>query len=692
MLLSQLDMPKKIVTAFSKKHIHTVDDLLRWFPRKYRDYRETKDIADCADGGYYAVSGKLMKVQAKQGAKGKYLRLSFLSEGKKDAEGNDIWFRVDKFASRYTAFLETVYTREYLGKDVVVTGKVIKHPVYGTSMADAEVSLPVLFRNEIAAVYPKTGSVKDEDFRSWLEQFIQLSGEVLEDEIREKAGIYSYRDALNMVHHPQSIDDIYKAREQFVFYDLFWFYSKLKEMNAHMPEKSELLFKDASLMERFISLLPFQLTGLEAYEEGWKQGNMTHGGQREAIWSMASEMATGKRLNALVEGDVGCGKTLVAAAMIMLAAGNGYQACILAPKTVLARQHYEEIKQYCEKMGLSCAFLSGTAKTAQEKKEKKETLKKIKEGSIQVIVGTHSCFGKDVEYRALGLIVYDEEQIFGVDQKLCMFEKGLPGVHTVEMSATPIPRSLSMSVYGSKSIYRITKKPAGRIPIQTAAINNDRPAFNFIEKQLGMGRQCYVVAPAIEDNEDSDLVGVNTVAEKYHERFAPLGYKVVVANGKMKDEEFAKAIDSFKSGEAQILVATTVIEVGVNVPNATVIAIEQAERFGLSQLHQLRGRVGRKDFKSYCILLTKDKENQRIMAMERISDGFEIAEEDYRLRGPGDVNGTDQSGQNLYIDEILSFPHVYEKAKVAADACNEKNRYGLMLKHIYREHEMAEGK
>jgi ATP-dependent DNA helicase RecG len=344
-------------------------------------------------------------------------------------------------------------------------------------------------------------------------------------------------------------------------------------------------------------------------------------------------------------------------------------------------------------MDISCAFLSGTAKTAQEKKEKKEALRQIKCGEVQVIIGTHNTFSKEVEYKNLGLIVYDEEQIFGVDHKIAMFEKGLPGVHTIEMSATPIPRSLSMSVYGNKRIYRIAEKPAGRVPVQTAAWSYDRPGAvtSFMEKQLAMGRQCYVVAPAIEDNEDAGLVGVNTIAEKYHDHFAPLGYQVVIANGRMKDEEFTKAIDSFKSGEAQILVATTVVEVGVNVPNATVIIIEQAERFGLSQLHQLRGRVGRRDYKSYCVLYTNNKENERIVAMERITDGFEIAEEDCRLRGPGDVNGTDQSGQNTYIEEVLTYPHIYEKAKKAVDLCTDENRYGIMLKLMYTEHENADG-
>lgn len=689
MQLSELWIPKRSISAMQKKHIHTVEDLLHWFPRKYRDYREIRDILVCPDGEYAAVSGRLMKVQVKQGAKGAYLRLSFLSNRAKNEDGTDVWFRADLFVSRYARYLEKKYSEEYLKKDVVVTGKISKDPQYGISVTDAAVELPVLFKNEIVRIYPKIGGFKDEDFRSWLEQLLQLQGEVLEDVVRKECGLKPFRDALNMMHHPQTLGDIEAATRQFVFYDLLWFAMQLKEMEGRLPDDSDIKLVDRSLMDRFLTkCLPFRLTELTSQErEENRKNGVTGGGQMDVIRSMAETAASGKRLNALVEGDVGCGKTLVAAAMIMLAAGNGYQAVITAPKTVLARQHYEEISAYCEACGLRCAFLSSSVKTAEEKRERKEELRLIAGGEIQVIVGTHSCFGKEVIYKNLGLIIYDEEQEFGVDQKVALYDKALPGVHTIEMSATPIPRSLTMSVYSSKDIQRIIKKPAGRIPIQTASCSTDAPVFRFMKGQLEMGRQCYVVAPAIDDNEDAGLVGVNTVAKRYEEHFAPMGYKVALANGRMKDDEFTEAIDSFKNGEAQILVATTVIEVGVNVPNATVIAIEQAERFGLSQLHQLRGRVGRKDYKSYCVLITADRENPRIAAMEKTSDGFEIAEEDYKLRGPGDVHGTEQSGQNIYIEEILSYPELFEKAKTAAEMCTEENRYGMMLRHMYEEHD-----
>ena len=234
MQLSELGIPKRSITAMQKKHIHTVEDLLRWFPRKYRDYREIRDILDCPDGEYAAVSGRLMKVQVKQGAKGAYLRLSFLSNRSNNEDGTDVWFRADLFVSRYARYLEKKYTEEYLKKDVVVTGKICKDPQYGISVTDAAVELPVLFKNEIVRIYPKIGGFKEEDFRSWLEQLLQLQGEVLEDAVRKECSLEAFRDALNMLHHPQTPEDIEAASRQFVFYDLLWFAMQLKEMEGRL--------------------------------------------------------------------------------------------------------------------------------------------------------------------------------------------------------------------------------------------------------------------------------------------------------------------------------------------------------------------------------------------------------------------------------------------------------------------------
>ena len=662
MLLTQTNISEKEIKAYAKKHIASSDDLLRWFPRKYRDYRKIKSIAECEDGKYAAVRARMIKSEVRDGARMKYLRLTFLCEAQ-DAALQNTYFNVDLF-NKYTGYLAKIYS-EFQGRNVIVTGKVSVHPVYGYSMQDTEVFHEHDFKNEIKAVYPKIGGVEDVQFRKHLDYFISMSGEILEEEVRKKYELLSYKEALEKIHCPGDFEQIDEAVRQFVFYDLLLFCMRQRKISRGMSDTSDAVMTDPSLTNSYLEMLPHPLTELTEEERKNADHDILCGGQREAVLSMMQTMASGKRLNALIEGDVGCGKTIVAACMLMFAAGNGFQAAILAPKTVLARQHYEEIRGYCDGLGLRCVFI-GNAKTAEEKKQRKEDLKGIKDGSVNIIVGTHACFSKSVEYKNLGLIIYDEEQAFGADQKVALYGKAVRGVHTIEMSATPIPRSLTMSVFSDKNIIRITKKPEGRVKIQTAACNNDKPAFEFVEKQLLLGRQCYVVAPAIEDNEDFGLTGAVSVAKKYEKYFSPRGRKVVTANGRMTDDEFADAIDQFRKGSADILVATTVIEVGVNIPNTTVIVIEQAERFGLSQLHQLRGRVGRRDYPSYCILMTKDKQNPRIKAMTEMSDGFEIAEADYRLRGPGDINGTEQSGENKYINEILTYPEIYEKAKETA--------------------------
>jgi len=684
--LSKIGISKKELASYNKKHIYTTYDLLRWFPRKYIDYRQIKDICETQDKEYAAVKAvledikiiKLRNDNAKESTNTKkkipqkrILRLSLVCD-------STTKFVVDFFVNQYSNYLARIYEK-YLNRTVVVMGKVGIKPIYGYSMTETMFEFYKDFQGAIYPIYPKIGSVKDEDFRSALDYFIDMSGEVVEREIRERYGLPDFRTVLRMIHHPKTMEEIEIAKRNFVFYDLYGFNIKLNDLSSDLPSETEAVMNNAGLTNQFLSLIPYPLTQLTKEEhDHCVQTGQPGGGQREAITSMMQIMASGTRLNALVEGDVGCGKTIVATAMLMFAVGSGYQAAIVAPKTVLARQHYEEISGYCEKLGIKCVFLSNSAK--KSKKVLREELLGIKNGDTQIIVGTHSCFSKGVEYARLGLIIYDEEQAFGVDQKKALYEKAVKGVHTIEMSATPIPRSLTLSIYSNKDIVRISKKPEGRVRIQTASCNNDRLTFEFMEKQMRLGRQCYVVAPAIEDNEYMGLTGVDGIAEKYRTVLEPKGFKVVVAHGRMTDDEFTESIDKFKNGEADVLVATTVIEVGVNIPNATVMVIEQAERFGLSQLHQLRGRVGRREYKSYCILMTKEKENPRILAMETMSDGFAIAEEDYKLRGPGDVTGTDQSGQNAYIEEAIAYPQIFEDAKQAAAIGLDKKMYGLFFR------------
>lgn len=673
MHLKEFGLPDKDIAALKKKHIHTVNDLLMRFPRGYRDYREVKPIRSCVDGQYSAVSGKLINTEIRSGSKTKYLRLNLTS-------GTDR-FRIDFFVGKYYGYLQKEYSR-FVGLDVVVTGKVTVDPVYGMSMSDTEIVPAFSFVPGIKPIYPKNGRMKEEDFLFWLEKAMEGRGELLEKRIRKEEGLMTGEEAFRCMHHPSSWGEIKKAREQFIFYDLLWFELRRRDLESGKPENTSVILSDRALMQAFERKLPFALTSLK---DGEKE-QPGEGGQREVLNALADTASSGKRIEAVIEGDVGCGKTAVAAAMAMLCAGGGYQAVVMAPKTVLAWQHAKEIGQWCDMMGVPYEVLIGMPKTAAEKKERKASLERIKRGTAKVIIGTHSCFGKTVEYKNAGLIIIDEEQQFGVEQKAALREKALPDAHYIEMSATPVPRSLALSIYGNRDIFRITRKPEGRKDIQTASCVIEETAFRFMEKQLAAGRQCYVVCPMISENEEDGIDGAEKTAERCRLRFEGLGYRVAMADGRMKTKDFEKEIARFKDNEAQILVSTTVVEVGVNVPNATVIVIENAERFGLSQLHQLRGRVGRREYSSYCIMVTQDRENERIKAMESITDGFEIAEKDLMLRGPGDINGIRQSGQDKYVTEALLFPDIHKKAKKAAEKCTDKNKDGLFLRLAYAEH------
>lgn len=686
MQLVYTGLDEKEIKALSKKHIYSVEELVRWFPRQYRDYREVRDILDCRPGYFCAVKGKLVKCEVKSGNIGKYVSMRFVSNGRKDINGDPVWFGYTIHVGKYAGWV-CRQNSAYLQKDVVVTGRIEFDQKFGYSISYPELFYEKEFVAGIKCIYPKIKGIEEERLKAVISHYVPLQGEMLESEIVGKFGLDRYTDVLEKLHHPQSAADIIRGKKQMVFYDLMRFALGLKELDDILPEESSVLFPKHEKTDEFIRSLPFPLTQKDTEEDIIPSAkNESTGGQLDAVKRMYERIMDGKRLNALVEGDVGCGKTLAAVIMMILAWENGYQSVLMAPKFVLAVQHYEEISGYAEKLGIGVSFIH-SGKTSHEKKMRKIELEKIASGEASIIIGTHSCYSEDVKYKSLGLIVYDEEHEFGVDQKIALYNKAVTGVHSIEMSATPIPRSMAMTVYSSKEIERITIKPEGRIPIQTASCTKSETAFKFMEGQLEAGHQCYAVVPAVEDNEEFCLTGIKTVAKKYKEYFEPRGYTVGIVHGKMKEDEFTKEMEGFKNGEIQILVATTVVEVGVNVPNATVIAIHQSDRFGLSQLHQLRGRVGRKDYKSYCILLTDKPDNDRIRVMKETTDGFRIAEEDFKLRGPGDVNGTDQSGQNIYIEEAISYPEMFREAKEAASLCTKENGYGNVLLALYKDKE-----
>lgn len=644
MLLEDAGVQKRTINALAKQKLYTVNDVACYFPRKYLDYRYIIPLSD-AVGRDCAVSGYL-ECYEKKASNGRTIIAAEVMESSSGEKIHVKWFG-------QSWQLEGV--KKFARRKIVICGKVTYHPVYGYCLNNPHsYHLSENFQGKIIPIYRKIKNVGDDMLKKTIDLCIHLSDDPLEQVILEKAKLPTYKEALQIIHHPcgseKEVEMIQKpAWNRIVFNDMLYFTMRLKLNTGKYIDKSPFIAEKAVMTKQFISMLPFELTK----------------DQLNIFYRIRKMLATGRRVNMLIQGDVGCGKTMVAFLSMFLMAENGYQGVIMAPTTVLAGQHYEELKAYAEKFGFQAALLTKELKGA----ERKKVLSGIKDGSIHFIVGTHSVFSKDVEYKNLALAITDEEHRFGVLQREALEGKASQGVHVISMSATPIPRSLADVIYGEqKEIAAIKSMPGGRKPVQTAINQSDDRIFAFLSKQLKMGRQAYVVCPMIdEDESDAGLESVETAEMKYKEFFEPYGVNVGTVTGQMVKEEIDKELSRFRENFYQILISTTVIEVGINVPNASVIVINNAERFGLAQLHQLRGRVGRGSYQSYCILKSKDRMNERLVTMTKTTDGFEIAQADLKLRGVGDLIGTAQSGSNHFMDLLIEMPRLYECVKKYAE-------------------------
>ena len=556
-----------------------------------------------------------------------------------------------KNGTRFKAFMFSNFykSRDYygmIGKDVVVCGKVSYDEQYGFGITPELIDAQFIPR--MFPVYPNIKGVPEDRLIRETYRASDMLPELLETEVRRIYSIGSFRDAITTLHNPASPEEIKKAAETKTLYELAYFSMELFGSRAKQPASNFMMPKTDSLRS-FIGSLPFTLTKDQA----------------GVIYRFIDTANAGKRNNILLQGDVGCGKTVVAAAVMMCAAENGYQGVFMAPREALAEQHYREISGYAEKAGIPCVFLRQGMKAA----ERKAALKILKTQPA-FAVGTHSCISADVEYKKLGVIVTDEEHLFGVNQKNALEAKASEGVHSITMSATPIPRTLAGVLYGEdKTVEVIRSMPEGRLPIQTAAITARGPVFDFIVKQKEAGFWTYVVCPAIENNEDTNITSVEEIEGIYRHVLEPRGIRIGVVHGRQKREENARIIESFSRGEINVLISTTVIEVGINVPEATLMVIEQADRFGLASMHQLRGRVGRSVHQSYCVLVTEKKDSDKVKIMCETTDGFRIAEEDMRIRGTGNLIGVEQSGMNKYISQMLVNPDLYQKARQVTEYC-----------------------
>ncbi len=505
-----------------------------------------------------------------------------------------------------------------------------------------------------------TGKVMNRLMEAALNKALPYIEESMPEHLMKRCGLVPLHFALRNIHFPRDLAALEKAKYRLKFEELFYLQLSLLKQK-YVRSRSEIGIRMPRVGESFnkcYEALPFPLTGA----------------QKRVITEIRSDMKSGHQMNRLLQGDVGSGKTMVAVLTALIAVGNGYQACIMAPTEVLAQQHFKNIQKFLAVTGVRSALLTGSSKTS----ERREIHAGLEDGSIGIIVGTHALIEDNVVFRNLGLAIIDEQHRFGVEQRSRLWKKAVCGAppHVLVMTATPIPRTLAMTLYGDLDVSVIDELPPGRKPVQTIhATEGKRPAlYKFMKDQIALGRQIFVVYPLINETEKLDYQSLEAGAEDIMNKFPFPDYKTAVVHGKQQNDVKAFNMDAFASGRADILVATSVIEVGVDVPNASVMVIESAERFGLSQLHQLRGRVGRGSEKSYCVLMTGQKlskeSRHRIELMCATENGFELAEEDMKMRGPGDLEGTQQSGLpiSLNIASLAKDGLILNAARDCADA------------------------
>ena len=646
--------PKRAELLNKQLGIRSCRDLLYYFPFRYVDRSRIYTIAE--------LTSDMPDIQIK----GHFVSFTIHGEGAKrrlqglfsDGTGiiDVVWFnRVKSISESYHTGIEYIL----FGKPSIFNG----HPnlVHPEIEPAVEESRP----RGLQGVYNLTDTLRNRSFTSKtirtlvhnLFDKIKSLPETLPQSVREKYRLIGLYDALSNIHMPTSLDMLQKAKLRLKFEELFLIQLNiLKYAKTRKAEVRGFVFpRIGSHFNRFYSeVLPFSLT--EA--------------QKQVIREIRDDMRTGRQMNRLLQGDVGSGKTIVALMSALIAADNGFQTCIMAPTEILATQHYESLSAMCNKIGVKIELLTGSTK----KSKREEIANGLLDGSIHILVGTHAVIEDNVNFRRLGLVVIDEQHRFGVAQRAKLWNKNVNPPHVLVMTATPIPRTLAMTVYGDLDVSAITQLPPGRKPIATLLkYENSRTSVNqIIRKELQSGRQVYIVYPLIQENEKLDLKNVEDGFQYARETFSD--FNVGLVHGKMKPADKDHQMQLFATGKTQILVATTVIEVGVNVPNASVMIIENAERFGLSQLHQLRGRVGRGADQSYCILMTKPDiskdTRRRLEIMTETSDGFQIAEADMQLRGPGDIEGTQQSGIafNLRIANLSADGQIVRIARECADA------------------------
>ncbi|MFN4033118.1 MAG: ATP-dependent DNA helicase RecG [Fimbriimonadales bacterium] len=641
----------KLAQVLNKLNIYTLGDLLYHLPRRYEDRRRFRKIAHARAGEAVTVAGKLVTVDNLQVRKGMTLTKAYLDDGSGVLEL--VWYNQP-------------YMKDTLNKlrnSVIVAYGLIKENPYGLQMETPEwEDLPdgadpdsLLSVNRIVPIYPLTEGVRQKRMRQILwnaVQYAHLAPEVLPHSVRERIGLPPIPQALQQIHFPDETDQIEPARRRLVFEEFFLMQLGVGiQRRRNQQERGIAMRIDAErLRSQLHALVPFELTNA----------------QKRVIEEIWSDMALPHPMNRLLQGDVGSGKTIVAAAAILAAVDNQYQAALMAPTEILAEQHYINLHRLFQPLGISVELLVGRL-TARQRQQARE---RVATGRGMVAVGTHALIQEGVEFARLGLAIVDEQHRFGVLQRAALRDKGVMP-HLLVMSATPIPRTLTMTLYGELDVSVIDELPPGRKPVKTHWKTPEErlKVYAGVRKLIEEGRQAYVICPLIDESDKLQVRAAEEMAEHLQKDVFP-DLRVGLLHGRMKPAEKEAIMEQFRAGELHILVSTTVIEVGVDVPNAAVIVIEDADRFGLAQLHQLRGRVGRSEHQSFCILVAnpKSEDGQRRMEiMARTTNGFIIAEEDLKIRGPGEIFGTRQSGAPSFrVADLVKDMRLLEVARQEA--------------------------
>lgn len=637
---------EKTEKLFQKIGITTAEELLRYYPRTYDIYEEPVEIASAEEDKTVSIRATIAtSIYINQ-----IRNLQVLTTTVADASGR-----------LPVAWFNAPYLRGTLkkGSVFILRGKIIKKKGR-PQMEHPEIFTPAAYEEIIHSMQPVYGLTKglsNKMITKLVHQILDtrpLHGEYLPEEIRERYQLADANYAIRTVHFPKNMQELLTARKRLVFDEFLLFVlaiQLLKEKTEEAPNTFPM--KPVWTTEEIIEGLPYDLTGA--------QKNVWHEIERD--------LSGHKLMSRLVQGDVGSGKTVIAFLAMVLSAENGFQSALMVPTEVLANQHYEGFLRLMEEQNIaSCHPVLLTGSTTA--RQKREIYQKIADGEVNVIIGTHALIQEKVEYKNLGLVITDEQHRFGVRQREALTTRGNPP-HVLVMSATPIPRTLAIILYGDLDISIIDELPAKRLPIKNCVVGTSyrSKAYSFIEKQVQMGRQAYVICPMVEESEGLEAENVTDYARRLQE-ILPGEIKVEILHGKMKPKEKNRIMEAFASGEIQVLVSTTVVEVGVNVPNATVMMVENAERFGLAQLHQLRGRVGRGEHQSYCIFIQGNNEentSKRLKILNESNDGFYIAGEDLKLRGPGDLFGIRQSGlMEFKIGDIYNDAGILKNASEAA--------------------------